>query len=112
MNAATKEDVENHLEMGKKLLAAGQLADALSQFHLAIDADPTNYMSFYRRATVYLGMGKFKSALSDLSSVVELKSDFTAARMQRANILLKQGMFQEAIKDYETIVISIIFKLI
>ena len=29
-------DVENHLEMGKKLLAAGQLADALSHFHAAV----------------------------------------------------------------------------
>lgn len=28
--------LENHLEMGKKLLAAGQLADALSHFHAAI----------------------------------------------------------------------------
>lgn len=29
-------DVDKHLEMGKKLLAAGQLADALSHFHSAI----------------------------------------------------------------------------
>lgn len=29
-------DVEKQLEMGKKLLAAGQLADALSHFHAAI----------------------------------------------------------------------------
>lgn len=29
-------DVEKHLELGKKLLAAGQLADALSQFHAAV----------------------------------------------------------------------------
>ena len=29
-------DVDKHLELGKKLLAAGQLADALSQFHAAV----------------------------------------------------------------------------
>lgn len=29
-------EVEKQLEMGKKLLAAGQLADALSHFHAAI----------------------------------------------------------------------------
>lgn len=28
--------VDNHMEMGKKLLAAGQLADALSHFHAAV----------------------------------------------------------------------------
>ena len=61
-------------------------------------------MSFYRRGTVYLAMGKFKSALSDLDRVIELKPDFTSARLQRANVLLKQGSFDEAGKDYESIV--------
>ncbi|KAL4827820.1 hypothetical protein H8958_004847 [Nasalis larvatus] len=49
-------DVEKHLELGKKLLAAGQLADALSQFHAAVDGDPDNYIAYYRRATVFLVM--------------------------------------------------------
>ena len=78
MTALAKEEVESHLANGMKLLAAGQLADALTQFHAAIDGDPENYMSYYRRGTVYLGMGKFKSALTDLNRVVELKSDFTS----------------------------------
>uniref|UniRef100_G3WIW0 DnaJ homolog subfamily C member 3 n=1 Tax=Sarcophilus harrisii TaxID=9305 RepID=G3WIW0_SARHA len=73
-------DVERHLEMGKKLLAAGQLADALSQFHAAVDGDPDNYIAYYRRATVYLAMGKSKAAIPDLSKVVELKTDFTALK--------------------------------
>uniref|UniRef100_A0A3P8XBZ7 DnaJ homolog subfamily C member 3 n=1 Tax=Esox lucius TaxID=8010 RepID=A0A3P8XBZ7_ESOLU len=96
--------VENHLEMGKKLLAAGQLADALSHFHSAIDGDPKNYMAFYRRATVYLAMGKSKSALPDLSKVIELKPDFTSARLQRGNLLLKQGRLDEAERDFKKVV--------
>lgn len=96
-------EVEQHLETGKQLLASGQLADALTHFHSAIDADPNNYMSFYRRGTVYLGMGKFKSASSDLSRVLELKPDFDSARMQRANVYFKKGSFDEAIDDYQRI---------
>ncbi|CAF0929296.1 unnamed protein product [Didymodactylos carnosus] len=96
-------EVDEHLEKGKKLLAAGQLADALSHFHSAIDGDPKNYVAYFRRATVYLGMGKSKSALPDLSKVVELKPDFTAARIQRANVYLKQGDFEAAKEDFETI---------
>ena len=34
--AGNKGGVEEHLEMGKKLLAAGQLADALSHYHAAV----------------------------------------------------------------------------
>ncbi|CAF1043806.1 unnamed protein product [Rotaria sordida] len=99
-------DVNDHLEKGKILLASGQLADALSQFHLAIDANPKNYIAYFRRAAVYLGMGKSKAALPDLNKVIELKPDFLAARMQRGNLLLKQGDFDEAQVDFESILTS------
>uniref|UniRef100_A0A665TMT0 DnaJ homolog subfamily C member 3 n=1 Tax=Echeneis naucrates TaxID=173247 RepID=A0A665TMT0_ECHNA len=95
--------VDNHMEMGKKLLAAGQLADALSHFHAVVDGDPKNYMAYYRRATVFLAMGKSKSALPDLSRVIELKPDFTSARLQRGNLLLKQGRLDEAESDFKKV---------
>uniref|UniRef100_A0A4W4FMG4 DnaJ homolog subfamily C member 3 n=1 Tax=Electrophorus electricus TaxID=8005 RepID=A0A4W4FMG4_ELEEL len=98
--------VENHLEMGKKLLAAGQLADALSHFHAAVDGDPKSYVAYYRRATVYLAMGKSKSALPDLTKVIELKPDFTSARLQRGNLLLKQGRLDEAEGDFKKVLKS------
>ncbi|XP_054887410.1 dnaJ homolog subfamily C member 3a isoform X1 [Poeciliopsis prolifica] len=98
--------VDNHMEMGKKLLAAGQLADALSHFHAAVDGDPKNYIAYYRRATVFLAMGKSKSALPDLSRVIELKPDFTSARLQRGNLLLKQGKLDEAESDFKKVLNS------
>ncbi|CAF0987450.1 unnamed protein product [Adineta ricciae] len=103
---ANADAVNDHLEKGKKLLAAGQLSDALTHFHSAVEADPKNYLSYFRRATVYLAMGKSKSALPDLTKVIELKPDFIAARMQRGNVLLKQGDFQEAKVDYQTVLKS------
>uniref|UniRef100_A0A6I8RKZ9 DnaJ heat shock protein family (Hsp40) member C3 n=1 Tax=Xenopus tropicalis TaxID=8364 RepID=A0A6I8RKZ9_XENTR len=99
-------DVDKHLEMGKKLLAAGQLADALSHFHSAIDGDPDNYVAYYRRATVYLAMGKSKAAIPDLSKVIELKPDFTSARVQRGHLLLKQGKLDEAEEDFKKVLKS------
>ncbi|KAF4801544.1 DnaJ subfamily C member 3 [Turdus rufiventris] len=99
-------EVEKQLEMGKKLLAAGQLADALSHFHAAIEGDSENYIAYYRRATVYLAMGKSKAAIRDLSKVVELKQDFTSARLQRGHLLLKQGKFDEAEDDFKNVLKS------
>ncbi|XP_075446961.1 dnaJ homolog subfamily C member 3 isoform X2 [Ascaphus truei] len=92
--------------MGKKLLAAGQLADALSHFHSAIDGDPDNYLAYYRRATAYLAMGKSKAAIPDLSRVIELKPDFTSARLQRGQLLLKQGKLDEAEADFKKVLKS------
>ncbi|XP_053311339.1 dnaJ homolog subfamily C member 3 [Spea bombifrons] len=99
-------DVDKHLEMGKKLLAAGQLADALSHFHSAIDGDPDNYLAYYRRATAFLAMGKSKAAIPDLSRVIELKPDFTSARLQRGQLLLKQGKLDEAEDDFKKVLKS------
>lgn len=102
--AVNSMEVEQHLEMGKKLLAAGQLAEALQHYHSAVDGDPNNYLTYFRRATVFLAMGKSKSALPDLTKVIELKPDFTAARIQRANVLLKQGKLDDAEKDFKSVI--------
>ncbi|XP_076324842.1 dnaJ homolog subfamily C member P58IPK isoform X1 [Tachypleus tridentatus] len=93
--------VENHLHLGMQLLARGQYSDALSHYHAAVEGDPSNYLTYFKRATVYLALGKSKAALEDLNKVIELKSDFLAARLQRGNILLKQGRLEEAHIDYE-----------
>merc|ERR1719328_843198 len=84
-----------------QLLSRGQYSDALSHFHAAVDADPNNYMSYYKRATVFLALSRSRPALSDLDKVIQLKSDFQAARIQRGNTLLKQGKLDEAHIDLE-----------
>ncbi|XP_064787671.1 dnaJ homolog subfamily C member 3-like isoform X2 [Oncorhynchus masou masou] len=100
---ATHVEIEQHLEMGRKLLAAGQLAEALSHYHYAVEGDSKNYLTYYTRAAVFLAMGKSKSALPDLTRAIQLKPDFLAARLQRGNILLKQGNTQDAREDFETV---------
>ncbi|KAA8588445.1 dnaJ homolog subfamily C member 3 [Etheostoma spectabile] len=98
--------VDSHMLLGKKLLDAGQLADALSHFHAAVDGCPKNYMAYYRRATVFLAMRKSKSALPDLSRAIELKPDFTSALLQRGNLYLKQGRLDEAKRDLKKLLKS------
>lgn len=68
------------------------------------EGDPTNYLTYYKRGTVYLALGKAKFALLDLDKVLELQPDFIPARLQRGNILLKQARFDEAELDFRNIV--------
>ena len=42
------------------------------------DADPSNYMSYYKRATVFLALSRSRPALADLDKVIQLKNDFMA----------------------------------
>ncbi|CAD5119919.1 DgyrCDS8498 [Dimorphilus gyrociliatus] len=90
--------------MGKKMLAGGQLKDALLHYSAAVDGDPSNYQTYYKRATVLLALGKSKSALPDLDKVIEMKPDFNAARLQRGNVKLKQGKLDEASTDFQEVI--------
>ena len=46
--------------------------------------DPSNYLTYFKRATVYLALGHSKKALPDLSKVVELKPDFHQVRIVKS----------------------------
>lgn len=65
------------------------------------DGDPKNYLTYFKRATVYLAIGKPKAALDDLNEVLELRPDFAPARSQRGSLLLKLGRIDEAHIDLE-----------
>lgn len=69
--------------------------------HQQTDGDPKNYLTYFKRATVYLAIGKPKAALDDLNEVLELKEDFSPARVQRGTLLLKMGRIDEAHIDLE-----------
>jgi DnaJ family protein C protein 3 len=96
-------EVDKHLEMGKKFLQEGNLADALNHYNMAVDGDPSNYLTYFKRAAVFLALGQSKRALPDLDKVLELKPDFHQARSERASTNLKLGKLQLASDDYHKI---------
>lgn len=91
----------DHLEFAKKLLSAGKYSDALPHFHEAINNDPNNYLTYFKRATVFLALNRPHSALEDLNKALELNPKFTSALSQRANLHVKLGNLDEAHIDYE-----------
>lgn len=94
--AESTSEVERHLEMGRDFLARGQLGDALSHYHAAVEGDNRNYLTYFKRATVYLALGKAKLAIGDLDRALELKPDFSTARQQRGSVYLKMGDYNNA----------------
>jgi len=94
---------EKHLELGKQMMAKGQLQDALTHFHAALQKDPHNYLTLYRRATVYLALGRARAAIDDLNSVLEIQPDFISARSQKGTILVKLGRLDEAHIELEKV---------
>ncbi|TIA83937.1 hypothetical protein E3P98_00544 [Wallemia ichthyophaga] len=84
------------LQQANAQLAMGRFTDAANLFTKAIDADPSSYLSHYKRATAYLSLGRNSAALNDLETVLELQPSFEQARIQRARILLKDGEYHQA----------------
>ena len=69
----------------------------------SLDADPNNYLSYYKRATVFLALSRSRPALADLEKVIQLKNDFVAARIQRGSVLIKMGRLDEAHIELEKV---------
>lgn len=65
------------------------------------EKDPDNYLSYYKRATAYLSLGRNNAAVEDFSKILDLKPDFDQALIQRAKIYAKEGDFDLAKKDLE-----------
>lgn len=104
VHCVTQAEIDQHLAVGMNMLARGAYSDALSHFHAAVDADPNNYMSYYKRATVYMALSRSRPALADLDKILEIKPDFIKARLQRGGLLLKMGRLDESHIDLENVV--------
>lgn len=103
-SSTSRAEVERHLELGKDFLARGQLQDALTHYHAAVEGDSRNYLTYFKRGTVYLALGKAKLAISDLDRALELKPDFTTARAQRGAVFLKMGDYNNAEIDLYNVI--------
>lgn len=68
------------------------------------EGDPLNYLTLFKRGTVYLALGKARNALSDLDQVLELKPDFVAARVSRGHVHLKLASYDLAQLDFYNVV--------
>lgn len=63
--------------------------------------DPENYLTYFKRATAYLSLGRNNAAADDFSTILNLKPDFDQVLIQRARIYLKEGSFKLATQDLE-----------
>jgi len=89
------------MEKANQLLAQNRMPEALDAYSAVIAKDAKNYQAIYRRATVYMALGKTKHAIPDLTSVLEIRPDFKTAQDQRGNIYIKQGKYDLAEVDFK-----------
>lgn len=81
-------------------LTKGETNEALAYYDAAIARDPTNYLSFFKRATTYLSLGRANLATEDFNKVLALRPNFPGAHIQLAKIKAKAAEWDGAKADY------------
>ncbi|KAK0771494.1 hypothetical protein LTR02_004098 [Friedmanniomyces endolithicus] len=81
-------------------LARGQAQDALTYFDIAIQKDPSNYLTVFKRGAAYLSLGRNAQASRDFDRVLTLRPGFEGALTQRAKIKSRNAEWAGARQDY------------
>ncbi|KAG0041929.1 hypothetical protein BGZ83_001149 [Gryganskiella cystojenkinii] len=93
---------QQFLDQANAYLGQGEFNLALQSYDAAIDRDPSNYLSYFKRAATYLTLGRNNQALADFTTILRLKPDFGQALLQRGKIYTKSGEFSKAKDDLES----------
>lgn len=97
---ASDTPISSLLSSAQTHLAKGETNDALVYYDAAIARDPTDYLTFFKRATVYLSLGRTSQATQDLNKVLSLKPGFEGAHLQLAKLKAKAADWHGAKQEY------------
>ncbi|KAG5999894.1 hypothetical protein E4U21_006157 [Claviceps maximensis] len=92
--------VSDLLTSAQTRLAKGETTEALAYFDAAVTKDPSNYLTFFKRATTYLSLGRPAQASVDFEKVLELQPGFQGAHVQLAKIKSKVADWEGARAEY------------
>lgn len=92
--------VSSLLESAQSHLSRGQTSDALLYYDAAVARDPSNYLTFFKRATTYLSLGRTNQATEDFNKVLSLKPGFEGAHTQLGRLKARAGEWDAAREQY------------
>ncbi|ORY67061.1 DnaJ domain-containing protein [Pseudomassariella vexata] len=92
--------VSQLLSSAQAHLSKGQTSDALVYYDAAIARDPTNYLTFFKRATTFLSLGRTSQATEDFNKVLSLKPGFEGAHLQLGKIKARGADWDGAREQY------------
>lgn len=54
----------------------------MGRLQLTSDLDPSSYLNYYKRATVYLSLGRHSQAIDDFDHIIRLNPAFVQVRSE------------------------------
>ncbi|KAJ2786072.1 hypothetical protein H4R18_000104 [Coemansia javaensis] len=99
VGAGEQRTTQQYLDEANGLLQRGKYHEALRSYDAAVERDPQNYLTYFKRATTLLTVNRHASAIRDFGRAIELKADFEQAYYQRARAYVKEGSYGAAEED-------------
>ncbi|KAI1149703.1 DnaJ domain-containing protein [Nemania diffusa] len=106
VNALSPSDIPSDTPISSLLssahihMARGETNEALMYYDAAIARDPSDYLTFFKRATTYLSIGRTSQATSDFNKVLELRPGFEGAHLQLGKLKAKAADWDGAKDEY------------
>ena len=76
----------------------------MSDYDLALDIDPNNFIGHYNRGLLRAQVGDDNRAIEDFNFVLEIEPDNMMATFNRGLLRAQTGDYRGAIKDYTTVI--------
>ncbi|KAI0012411.1 DnaJ domain-containing protein [Xylariaceae sp. FL0662B] len=92
--------VSTLLSSAQSHLMKGETSEALVYYDAAVARDPTDYLTFFKRATTYLSLGRTAQATSDFNKVLELRPGFEGAHLQLGKLKARSADWEGAREQY------------
>lgn len=92
--------ISSLLQQATQFLATGKTADALVYYDAAVARDPDDYLTYFKRATTYLSLGRTNQAAADFDKCLTLRPGFEGAHLQLGKLKAKQADWDGAKEQY------------
>jgi len=93
----TYSPLDSHYNRGVELYDEGKLADAIREYRMAIEDNPSNVRAHYNLAVAYHDEGKKADAAGEYEKVLKLDSDNARALVSLASLKADEGKDAEAV---------------
>lgn len=89
------------LNQAQHYLTLGNTADALVYYDAAVTRDPDDYLTYFKRATTYLSLGRIAQAADDFQKCLALRPGFEAAHNQLGRLKARSADWDGAKEQYQ-----------
>lgn len=88
------------LSSAQQHLARGETGDALVYYDAAVARDPSDYLTYFKRATTHLSLGRTSQAADDFQKCLQLRPGFEGAHVQLAKLKARSADWDGAKEQY------------